>query len=41
MNRQNLPARAVAPDMPGRTSEIRTAPRAEGHATRNRGEASA
>ncbi len=41
MERQNLPARAEAPDMPGRIGEIRLPERAGGHGARNRGEARA
>ena len=41
MDRQNLPARADAPDMPERIGEVRLPERAEGHEARAPREAGA
>lgn len=41
MDRQQLPARALEPDMPARAAEIRTPSRAQGHEMRGEQEARA
>ncbi len=35
MNRQNMPLKAAAPDMPAQINEIRMPSRSTGHETRN------